>query len=60
MSLNCTEKSQFPAGNLTCDDFQDTTETPGRCVGAIGHTCTIDVQEVKQRLVIVMVHVLMQ
>lgn len=42
MSLNCSEKSQFPAGNLTCDDFQDTTETPGRCIGAIGHTCTIE------------------
>ena len=41
MSLNCTEKSQFPAGNLTCDDFQDTTETPGRCVGVVGHTCTM-------------------
>ena len=41
MSLNCTEKSQFPAGNLTCDDFRDTTETPGRCVAVIGHTCTM-------------------
>ena len=42
MSLNCTEKSQFPAGNLTCDDFQDTTQTPGRCVGVVGHTCTME------------------
>lgn len=41
MSLNCTEKSSFPAGNLTCDDFQDTTGTPGRCIGVVGYSCII-------------------
>ena len=40
MSLNCVEKSSFPAGNLTCDDFQDTSST-NNCVAVIGHQCTI-------------------
>lgn len=40
MSLNCTEKSSFPAGNLTCDDFQDTSST-NNCVAVIGYQCTI-------------------
>lgn len=41
MSLNCQEKSSFPAGNLSCDDFQDTTGSPGRCVGVMGYNCII-------------------
>ena len=41
MSLNCQEKSSFPAGNLTCADFQDTSGTPGRCVGVMGYSCII-------------------
>ena len=41
MSLNCTEKSSFPAGNLSCNDFQDTSGTPGRCVGVMGYNCII-------------------
>lgn len=41
MSLNCQEKSSFPAGNLSCDDFQDTSGTPGRCVGVMGYNCII-------------------
>lgn len=41
MSLNCTEKSSFPAGNLSCNDFQDTSGTPGRCVGTMGYNCII-------------------
>ena len=40
MSLNCTPKSSFPAGTLTCDDFQDTTSN-NHCVAVIGHQCTI-------------------
>ena len=40
MSLNCTPKSSFPAGSLTCDDFQDTTSN-NNCVAVIGHQCTI-------------------
>lgn len=39
MSLNCQEKSSFPAGSLNCGDFQDTTGTPGRCVGTVGFQC---------------------
>lgn len=39
MSLNCQEKSSFPAGNLSCNDFQDTSGTPGRCVGVMGYNC---------------------
>ena len=41
MSLNCQEKSSFPAGNLTCSDFQDTTGTNGRCAGVVGPNCII-------------------
>lgn len=41
MSLNCQEKSSFPAGNLSCDDFLDTSGTPGRCVGVMGYNCII-------------------
>lgn len=41
MSLNCTPKSSFPAGSLTCDDFQDTSSTNGNCIAVIGHQCTI-------------------
>lgn len=41
MSLNCQgPKNSFPAGNLTCDDFQDTTLNK-KCVGVVGHRCTI-------------------
>lgn len=39
MSTNCTEKSSFPAGTLTCDDFQDTI--PGNPCMAVGFRCTI-------------------
>lgn len=41
MSLNCQEKSSFPAGSLNCSDFQDTSGTPGRCVGEIGYLCVM-------------------
>ena len=41
MSLNCQgPKNSFPAGNLTCDDFQDTTLNK-KCLGVVGHRCTI-------------------
>ena len=39
MSTNCTEKSSFPAGTLTCDDFQDTI--PSNPCMAVGFRCTI-------------------
>lgn len=45
MSLNCTEKSNFPAGSLNCSDFQDTTGTPGRCVGTVGYQCIMQCGE---------------
>lgn len=41
MSLNCQEKSSFPAGSLNCSDFQDTSGTPGRCVGEVGYLCVM-------------------
>lgn len=40
MSLNCTEKSKFPAGSLTCDDFESPNDTL-QCIAAIGANCTI-------------------
>lgn len=45
MSLNCTEKSNFPAGSLNCSDFQDTTATAGRCVGTVGYQCIMQCGE---------------
>ena len=43
MSLNCTLKSHFPAGSLTCDDFNDGCHGGdcGRCIAVIGSQCTI-------------------
>lgn len=43
MSLNCQIKSHFPAGSLTCDDFNDGCQGGdcGRCIAAIGSQCTI-------------------
>ena len=43
MSLNCQLKSHFPAGSLTCDDFNDGCQGGdcGRCIASIGSQCTI-------------------
>ena len=41
MSLNCQEKSNFPAGSLNCGDFMDSTGTTGRCVGVVGFQCVM-------------------
>lgn len=40
MAKVCTEGSSFPAGNLTCDDWQDTTSQQN-CVASMGHECVI-------------------
>lgn len=42
MAKVCTEGSSFPAGNLTCDDWNDQdTTTSENCTAAIGHECVI-------------------
>ena len=43
MSLNCQIKSHFPAGSLTCEDFNDGCQGGdcGRCIASIGSQCTI-------------------
>lgn len=43
MSLNCQIKSHFPAGSLSCDDFNDGCQGGdcGRCIASIGSQCTI-------------------
>ena len=40
MSHNCSLKSHFPAGSLTCDDL-DSLPDPFNCIASIGHRCTI-------------------
>ena len=37
---NCAEGSSFPAGSLSCDDFQNPDSTQN-CVAAVGSGCTI-------------------